>query len=143
MSGMEGGALLHVYLKDLARRWQSAEVEAGFFDAEAATVASINEYGDPKSSIPPRPFMRWSIVTGKEMWVENLAARLRARETAYKALQQTGQEMVEEIQTKLQSPWLFQPNAKRTIRKKGFDLPLQETGQVLLPAVRYTVKIKR
>lgn len=142
MSHLEGGTRLEITLKAMAKRFTSGVAEAGFFDAETAKVAWWNEKGVPDKNIPPRPFMRMSFIDGFVNWRESLRARLADGGTSREALRQVAAEMQQEIQAHLMEPGLYQENASRTIRKKGFDRPLFETGGVLYPAVRYRVTMR-
>jgi hypothetical protein len=142
---LEGGARMKLELQARARKWASRSVDVGFFDPEHATVAAINEYGAPagpkNGRIPHRPFMRLAILDGKVNWAKSLAERIKAGDTSKKALDATGRDMVQDIRVSLHSPWQFQVNAKRTIKIKGFDLPLFQTGAFLGPAIKHKVRV--
>jgi hypothetical protein len=137
---LEGGAVLQVTLKDMARRMKSGSVSAGLYDPENATKGYINEYGDPAHNIPPRPFMRITFATFREMWVEELKNHFKQHENTADALKATGLMMATHINNVLQTArGRFAPNAPRTVRQKGFNFPLLETG-AMFKAVSYRVE---
>lgn len=140
---LEGGELLIAELRDRARRWGGRAVDVGFFDATSATIASINEYGAPASNIPPRPFMRLTIKDKKESWGNELASRIKTGDSPKEALSQLGRVMKADILAYISYEWMYARNAKYTIKKKGFDDPLYEQGKVLVPNLRYQVRVSR
>jgi hypothetical protein len=137
---LEGGAKLLIELKARSRRWKSAAVDAGFFEQGIATTANIQEYGATQANIPPRAFMRTTFMLRNQEWRDSLAAELREGKTAKEALKTCGLAMGKNIRETLQNaPQIFQANAKATVRKKGFDFALLETG-AMFKAVRYQVR---
>ena len=135
---MEGGARLQVTLKDMARRFTSQSVSAGLYDPELAYIGLVNEEGRPSKNIPSRPFMHTAFEHHRHAWIEVLRVSLKEGKNSKAALQLAGKDMVVSIQQTLDlSPGLFKENAPRTIKKKGFDYPLYETGKM-----RRSVKFK-
>lgn len=140
---LTGGARMKIELQARARKWASRSVDVGFFDAEHATIASINEYGAPagpkNGRIPPRPFMRRAVFENVDGWRKALAARLIDGDTSRQALESTGDDMAQDIRVSLGSGRFF-ANAIRTVQMKGFNFPLLLTGQFLGPAIKRRVK---
>ncbi len=131
---MAFGDKLAAHLKGLAAK-MSGSVEVGFLEGatypdgtSVAAVASANEYG---ASGPPRPFFRTMIAQESPSWPGKMAA-------AYKATGGDGDKtlalMGEDIQGALiQSINDFSspPLAPSTIKRKGFDKPLIDTGHMV------------
>ena len=97
-----------------------------------AYVATIHEFGTPR--IPARPFMRPAVACHGGDWMEALASGTRASLNGGPApeqvlelvtLQAAGN-VAEEIQA-VTAP----PLSPVTIKRKGFDKPLVDTGQML------------
>jgi hypothetical protein len=106
---------------------------------KVAQVAFWNEFGTSRA--PPRPFFRNMIAEKAKTWGRALG--LNAKNNKYDAkgtLTAMGHgirdQLVESI-VKFRDP----PNAPYTIRKKGFDKPLIDTG-VMQRSVDFEVKVK-
>lgn len=136
-SALEGGERLLVYLKARSRELSSKRVvAAGFFDEETATIANTLEFGAPEANIPPRPFMRATAAEGKELWATHVQKQIAEGQTATAALKSAGLLMARAIGVNIKSGWKWVPNARRTVRRKGFNRPLVETGR-MFTMVRY------
>ena len=92
-------------------------------------IAAINEFGNEDLHIPPRPFMRESTPKFREAMVRILLdhdyekyPHLTARDV--EELKQTFKDILGESIRNFSSP----PNAPRTVKRKGFNDPLVETG---------------
>lgn len=120
------------------------ELQVGFFEdakyqdgTPVAAVAAYNEFGT--LTIPPRPFMRDTIAHNRENWGPLMGAALKASGyNARNALNMAGEKIASQMQreiTDMKSP----PNAPRTVKQKGFDKPLIDTGH-MLNSVSYEVK---
>lgn len=145
MATMTGGNRLEAELARLAANLKtSGSVEVGFIDkatypdgTSVAAVAAFNEFGTSKS--PPRPFFRNTIQKNSRKWPINLATALKANGCdASAALDLVGQEVQEEIQESIRSN-TPPPNAESTVKAKGFDRPLIDTGH-MLNSVTHNVK---
>lgn len=143
---LEGGALLEVTLKAMGKKFRGG-VEAGFFDPTSATIAHHNEYGGPgeweghPTMTPPRPFMRRVAAENADDIGKAFVDGMVGKDLPVKkALGGAGKAIKTQILRNLNSPQSYVPNSGVTIRKKGFDAPLIETGQVLIPNVKYRVK---
>ncbi len=91
-----------------------------------AQVAFWNEYGTKRS--PARPFMGAAIRGHQGNWGKDLAdiAEAVGWDTR-RALGLLGEMIKEDIQHQIQV-WSQPPNAKRTVRIKGFNKPLIDDG---------------
>jgi len=136
---LSGGDKLQQALRDLADKLSDGgEVQVGFFpDAtypdgtSVALVASIQEFGALSRGIPPRPFFRNAIADHGGEWADEIGPLLQS--TGYdttKTLRLMGKIMVADVQQSiidLTDP----PLTPATIKRKGFDTPLIDTGQML------------
>jgi len=133
-------------LKKLIKRIENINhgAEVGFFGGKAhpknngshtiADVALINEFG-PESpansdSIPSRPFMRRTILDNQAYvgkMQKGAAQVLRGRVSARQLAKGLGDVFKEDMQEMIASND-FVKNAPSTIRNKGEDDPLSETG---------------
>ena len=104
-----------------------------------AEVAAYNEFGT--SNTPARPFMRQSFENheSKLQAACDMANRtLSGGGTAELAISQIGTNAVGLIQDEMIDGG-FAPNAESTIRRKGSEQPLADTG-TLFQSVKYVVK---
>lgn len=121
-------------------------VTAGFYaqatypdGTSVALVAAVNEYGAPSRGQPPRPFMRDAVRKYGPTWPDALAAALKQTGgDAEKAMNAVGLIMASQIQDSIQS-LTSPPLSPRTVRGKGFDKPLIDTG-VMLRSVGHLVE---
>ena len=139
MAVLSGGKKLQAALEKIAREVKSsASVEVGFFpDAtypdgtKVAMVAAIQEFGAPSKSIPPRPFFRSAIREHAHEWGGQLAGMLRRTEYDVAAsLEAVGMVIQGQVQLSIRDTDA-PPNAASTIKRKGFNDPLIDTGQML------------
>lgn len=128
-------------------------VEAGWFDSTrypsetggegilVSEVARLNEFGHiavlnfgqgpVRVEVPPRPFMRYAyeLFVSERSEIENKIAKkiFSGKIDARQALGQIGLAMEAKIVESIKNgPW--QPNARYTVRVKGFDKPLIHTS---------------
>ena len=132
---MRGGDKFRQRLTELAKQAATAKVRVGIVeqanyegsDGESvAQVAFWNEYGT--ATIPTRPFFRNTIAQHKDEWPKQAAALMEAnggdvRQTLGLMGEGVKGQIVETIQN-FHTP----PNAAATVKKKGFDKPLIDTG---------------
>lgn len=149
MATIRGGAKLEAALSTIAKNVTKAStLSVGFLEGATAPNgdsiperAANNEFGTPnaKHPIPPRPFFRNMIAAKSPEWPKAVGDLLKANEfDAEKTLGQAGEGIKGQLQQSIRdltSP----PLAESTIKKKGFDKPLIEHGD-LLNAVDFTVK---
>lgn len=108
---------------------------------DMAQIAMFNELGTATS--PSRPFLRMSVDENEDkiraMGGKNLRD-VTSGGTAETVLKQTGAFGVSLVQEKIGSG-SFEPNAPSTVRKKGSDHPLIDTGR-MRQSVKYVIKKK-
>lgn len=145
-SGFEvsGGSKAAAFLNELRLNLTEASaVDVGFFpedihpknDLPVATVAYVNEMGDPLNTyegypapIPPRPFMRQTIAENVGQWGQAFYSGLKAVQYhTNPALSGLGSLIQMQIRNSIVN-WSSPMNAPLTIKLKGFNDPLQETG---------------
>lgn len=114
-------------------------VNVGWFEDQTyedglpiAKVARWNEFGT-KAGIPQRPFMRRTMMKHEKEWIETLKTIVQ-REidkdkniNIDKALKKFGEIVKGDIQETILKGG-FVKNAPATVKKKGFDMPLVDTG---------------
>ncbi len=110
-----------------------------FVKRKNADFSSEHQVGEYTITIPARPYFRNMIAKNSPNWPARIAAALRAGNyDGAVALKSVGQSIKDDLQQSIRatdSP----PNAKSTIRKKGFNKPLIDTGH-MLRSVSYEVK---
>lgn len=107
--------------------------------ADMAEIAMFNELGT--STSPPRPFLRMTVDENKDkinQFVETQTKRIAKGASAEQCMKQMGAFGVSLVQEKIGNG-TFTPNAESTIKAKGSDKPLIDTGQ-LRQSVHYVIK---
>jgi hypothetical protein len=102
-----------------------------FVKKSASNFTSDHEVKAYTITIPARPFFRKAVKEGTPHWGADLGKILVS--TGYdtnRALGQMGEEIKGEIQDSIRD-FVDPPNAASTIRKKGADKPLIDTGLML------------
>ena len=132
---MRGGDKFRQRLAELAAQATTTKVRVGIIeqanydgsDGESvAQVAFWNEYGT--ATIPPRPFFRNTIAEHKDEWPKQAAEMLEANGgDVRQALADMGEVVKGQIKMTIQD-FREPPNAAATVKKKGFDKPLIDTG---------------
>lgn len=137
MASVSGGQNLGRYLDDIAKKIQDAgTLRVGFLETATygqendglpvAQVAFWNEYGTSKS--PPRPFFRnmiaekksgWSLAFGNLMQMHNYDVT-----HVFDLMGQGIKDQLTESIVKFSDP----QNAPYTVKQKGFNKPLIDTG---------------
>lgn len=130
----EGGERLKLELKSRQRKWAPRSVEVGFFEPEAASLAFFMEFGFINKltgvPVPPRPFFRMCILDKKLEWGASLAGQLADGKTSLAAMKQIGKWMRDDVSAYMTFDWMYIRNRPATIKRKGFDKPLYETGRL-------------
>lgn len=141
---ISGGDKAAHFLKELRLNLtEASSVEIGFFPEDihpknnipVATVAYTNEVGDPLNTfeghlapIPPRPFMRETEAEHSEEWGKAFYSGLKAvKYHSDPALKGLGNLIQMQIRNSIFN-WTSPMNSPTTIRLKGFNDPLVETG---------------
>lgn len=133
------------YFREL-KKMTDMEIQVGFQGDQKyedgtsiAQVAAVNEFG--ASDIPERPFMRQSFENheGELQAACDAAQRLvSSGGSAEQALQQIGVIAKGLVQDEIVNGG-FAPNAESTIKKKGSEQPLIDTG-TMRQSVNFVVK---
>jgi hypothetical protein len=146
MAKLEGGAVLKARLEELSAKVnRPGTLNVGFLEGSteskdgesSAQVAYFNEFGTKTS--PPRPFFRTMIAQESPHWGDDMGKVLVA--TNYdvtKTLNLMGEELRGELVASIDA-FTDPPNAPSTIRRKGFNKPLVDTGD-MRRAANYEVK---
>ena len=106
---------------------------------DMAQIAMFNELGT--STAPARPFLRDSVDENEDVIRDQCGKELKkltTGATAETVLKRVGALGVRLVQEKIESG-SFEPNAPSTIKKKGSDKPLIDTGR-MRQSVKYVVK---
>lgn len=103
-------------------------------------IAWINELGSAQKRIPPRPFITQARMQFESEFAEDFASLVGLGYSRVAVLHTLGEKYAREWR-EIIDLWTTPPNAPATIRKKGFDDPLVETG-AMRDAVTYVIHIK-
>jgi hypothetical protein len=145
MASIRGGDRLAMALSKIAQGLSNGGMlRVGFLEGATgpdgdpiALRAAMNEFGT--RHIPARPFFRNMVEEKSPEWPEGIATQLKANDfDAGRALEVTGHAIKSQIQQSIKdtnSP----PLAPSTVKRKGFDKPLIETGD-MINAVDFEVK---
>ena len=101
-----------------------------FVSKSKANFASTHDHAAYEIKIPPRPFFRTMIANNQASWGPTAAKLLKQGIQPAEVLNLMGEEIAGQLRASiiaLKTP----PNAPSTIRKKGFDDPLIDTGHML------------
>lgn len=102
-----------------------------FVKAKASNYETTHVVPAHTVTIPARPFMRNAIANNQDQWPALLAAALKqAKGDLDKALDIAAEAIVGQVQEEIRNLG-DPPNAPSTIRSKGFDKPLIDTGHML------------
>lgn len=121
-------------LKGLANVHIEVGVLADNADAELLIIASANEYGTQDGHVPERSYMRSTLNENQLRYQvamkRAMGSLLTGSGTIRQNLSQFGELVVADVKRKivtLREP----PNAASTIKQKGSDNPLIDTGRLL------------
>ena len=133
-----GGDKLESVLKELAKKLdKSGTLNVGFLagatypdGTPVPMIAAIQEFGAPSVNIPPRPYFRNMIAKENGHWGDDLGKLLVHTEyDVNQSLGLMGMSIKGELQQSIKdtnSP----PLAPATIKAKGFEKPLVDTGHM-------------
>lgn len=118
---------------------EGVTIAAGILDASAAdddgtplaSIAFWNEYGTVNA--PARPWMRHAFAENRGKWTRMAGKIVKARGSGggdgFVEMDKLAEAVVEGLRDSLlNGPWAR--NAESTIKRKGFDKPLWETGDL-------------
>lgn len=110
-----------------------------------AQLAYVMEYGakvGKKTYIPPRPMLRMTGRLKSKNWVQQAGklakSVLEGKSKGSTVPHKLGSLIADDIKSVMNTSILFTPNAPSTVRKKGKNTPLIDTGE-LRDAVDYVV----
>lgn len=145
---MTGGDKLRARLEKMAQSIEDAgKLRVGFLKnatypdgTKVAQVAYENEFGrHGKPYVPPRPYFRNMIAARKGQWAKAISVLMKSSgHDAGRALPLLGEFIKGDLQQSIRD-FTTPGNAPFTIRKKGFDKPLIDTGH-MLRSVDYEVQ---
>lgn len=139
MASIRGGQRFEAAIRRIAAEVsRPGTLRVGFLEGArypdgkpVAMIAAIHNYGAPRAGIPPRPFFSNMIADKQDEWPPAIAGLLRANNwDAVRALDLAGAAIAGQLRQSIidtNDP----PLAPSTIRRKGFDKPLVETGHML------------
>jgi hypothetical protein len=138
-SRVTGGDKLESALRDIAQQvTKPATLQVGFLAGATypdgkpvAMIAAIQEYGAPSRGIPPRPFFRNMIAEHSDEWPEALMGLLKANNyDPERSLEILGHGIAGQLRDSIvKGPFI--PLKPATVKAKGFDTPLVDTGHML------------
>lgn len=113
----------------------NASVRVGVFEdatypdgTPVAMVVFWNEYSTRLA--PPRPFFRTTVSDQKSNWIKSVKNLVQIHNDPKKVMGEMGVAMSEQIKHSI-GTWTVPENSAYTERKKGFNKPLVDTGQML------------
>ena len=131
---MRGGDKFKAALKQAVDKAASGTVRVGIIESQTypdgesvAQVAYWNEYGT--ATIPARPFFRNTIAEKQGEWADKAAELLKQSDDTNHALALIGEGVKGDIVEAIQN-FAEPPNADSTVKRKGFDKPLVDTGDL-------------
>jgi hypothetical protein len=99
-----------------------------FVKAKESNFATTHRVAAYTHTQPPRPFFRTMIAQNKDKWPEQIAALMRNSDYDVSGtLERMGHEIEGQLQQSIKA-LTSPPLARSTVRKKGFDKPLIDTG---------------
>jgi hypothetical protein len=143
----KGGAKLTAALRELAEKvTKPGTLRVGFLEGATyldttpvAMIAAIQNWGAPKANIPPRPFFSNMVRDKSPGWGKAVETNLK--DTGYDAtvaLKRVGKGIAGQLRQSILDT-TTPPLKPATVRRKGFDKPLEDTGH-MLNRVNFEVK---
>lgn len=141
-----GAARLVAALKGL----DGLQARTGWFETAkdasgvpVATKAAAHEFGTAR--IPARPFMRPTVAEKKRPWLDQLAqgskAVLRGEAQPAQVLEAVALRAAGDVAKKIKTV-NTPPLSPKTVKRKGFDKPLVDTGQMIQSVTGVVEKAK-
>lgn len=100
-----------------------------------AQVGYWNEYGT--NTIPPRPFFRTAVENNRDK-LGPMFVRAVQKHEPETAMRKVCEHMVDELKASVLT-WTDPPNAKSTIKSKGYDAPLRGPDKLLRNSFSYEI----
>jgi hypothetical protein len=139
MTEISGGARLESSLRELSTKLgRGGAVKVGFLSnatypdgTSVPLVATVQEFGSPTNNIPPRPFFRNMIAAKSGEWPAAIGGLLTTSNyDVVKTLRLTGEAIAGQLKQSIVD-FDSVPLKPATIRAKGFDKQLIDTGHML------------
>lgn len=139
MAEVQGGDKLRAALAELGKKIsRGATLKVGFLagatypdGTPVAMVAAIQDFGAPAAGIPPRPFFRNMVAQESPGLPAAIALDLKRTDfNVEQTLSRAGAVLAGKLKQSIvdtNAP----PLKPATVRRKGFDKPLVDTGQML------------
>lgn len=109
---------------------RTGQVSHRFVKAEKATFSQTVTVPAHTITVPARPFFRNMLAEKSPAWGSDLAKHLKASDyDAGEALERMGDQIREQLQASITN-FTSPGNAPSTVKKKGFDKPLTDTGDM-------------
>jgi hypothetical protein len=147
VASIKGGERMKAKLAEIAKKLsRPASLKVGFMEGatypdgqSVAEVAVYNEYGT--ETAPPRPFFRNAVDKYGDEWAPAIGKLLKRNDMdVVRTLQMTGEAIKGQVQQSIKDT-NHPPLAESTIKRKGFEKPLIDTGQ-MLDSVEYQIDVK-
>ncbi len=120
---------------NLVRRVDGASVKVGPQNGQNAEIGLIHEFGAPKAGIPARPFIAQTFVSRRAelVAIQTKIAQgiLQGRLDEHRAMALLGAWAAGAIKATITRDGQFVPLKPATIKRKGSDKPLINTGQLV------------
>jgi hypothetical protein len=123
LNGLDGTEIVAGILKDAGTDSRGTPM---------VDIATYNEYGT--RHIPSRPFVRIAADDNKKAWLDTVnkevGAIIDGNGSKSQLGKQVGERMKKDIQDVIGDKSRLKPNAPATVKKKGHDKPLIDTGHM-------------
>ena len=118
---------------------KTGEMNAGgkFVKKSKANLAREVVIKEHNISIPPRPFFRKTIADNRKL-LPSMAAKLLKKHDPETVMRILCDYLVDQLENTVQT-WTDPPNAKSTIRQKGYDSPLRGPDRLLRNSFSYEI----
>lgn len=142
VKSISGGNKLEAKLEELAAKAKDARVRVGILEGatypdgtSTALVGFVQEFGTDDGRIPPRSFMRSTVMQRENAWRQGLKKLLQQGHSGKAALNMLGMQMAGDIKTQI-SAITSPPLKPQTAARKGHEKPLIDKKQ-LINAINY------
>lgn len=138
MATVKGGKAFKDKIEEIRRKLSKAHtLKVGFLEdatypngKSVPMIAAINEFGAPSRGQPPRPFFRRMIAEKQHEWPVAFNNLLKANDyDVERTLNLVGEGIAGQLRQSIKD-LVDPPLAPSTIKRKGFDKPLIETGHM-------------
>lgn len=146
MASVKGGNKANSFITSTIDKMRGLKLNVGFLgnttypDGRSVPEnAAIHEFGSPERNIPPRPYFRNMVIKNKSGWGPKVAESYQSNghdlKKSYQDLGETMRDQLKQSIIATNSP----PLSPRTIRAKGFDKPLIDTG-LMIDSVEWEIE---